>query len=40
MAEPVAPQRAETLIERLIGLSARNPFLVVVFAIFGIAGGI
>jgi copper/silver efflux system protein len=40
MAEPVAPKRAETFIERLIGVSARNAFLVAVFVIFGIAGGI
>src|SRR5215469_10427075 len=33
-------QSAPTLIERLIAASARNPFLVVVMTIFGIAGGI
>ena len=41
MVEPLAPaKRPETLIERIIGASARNPFLVVVFVILGIAGGI
>src|ERR1700716_1390694 len=41
MAEPLAPaNRPETIIERIIGASARNPFLVVVFVILGIAGGI
>jgi Cu(I)/Ag(I) efflux system membrane protein CusA/SilA len=41
MTESSAPQnRRETLIERMIGVSARNPFLVVVFVIFGIAAGI
>src|SRR6266576_6271576 len=34
------PPRTETIIERIIGSSARNPFLVVVFVILGIAGGI
>src|SRR6266404_5132144 len=34
------PPRTETIIERIIGASARNPFLVVVFVILGIAGGI
>src|SRR5258705_1125696 len=34
------PSRRETIIERIIGASARNPFLVVVFVILGIAGGI
>src|ERR1700758_3034029 len=34
-----APQ-AETLIERIIGASSRNAFLVVIFTLFGIAGGI
>src|SRR5437899_9790320 len=41
MAEPLAPAKnPETIIERVIGASARNPFLVVVFVILGIAGGI
>src|SRR5258708_33476783 len=41
MAEPLAPAKhPETIIERIIGASARNPFLVVVFVILGIAGGI
>src|SRR5260221_6526851 len=41
MAEPlVRANRPETIIERIIGASARNPFLVVVFVILGIAGGI
>src|SRR5467141_3728396 len=41
MAEPLAPAKhQETIIERIIGASARNPFLVVVFVILGIAGGI
>src|ERR1700732_643466 len=41
MAEPLAPaKRPETIIERLIDASARNPFLVVVFVLLGIAGGI
>jgi Cu(I)/Ag(I) efflux system membrane protein CusA/SilA len=41
MAEPLPPgKHSETIIERIIGASARNPFLVVVFVIFGIAGGI
>src|SRR6266478_2990053 len=41
MAEPLAPaNRPETIIERIIGASARNPFLVVVFVILGIAAGI
>src|SRR6195256_2944953 len=41
MAEPLAPaNRPETIIERLIDTSARNPFLVVVFVLLGIAGGI
>ncbi len=34
----VAPD--ETLIERIIGASARNPFLVIVLTIFAVAGGI
>jgi Cu(I)/Ag(I) efflux system membrane protein CusA/SilA len=40
---PDAPEpsvKAGTLIDRLIEASARNPFLVVVFVILGIAGGI
>ena len=41
MTESSAQQnRRETMIERIIGVSARNPFLVVVFVIFGIAAGI
>ena len=41
MAEPLTPgKHPETIIERIIGASARNPFLVVVFVILGIAGGI
>src|SRR6202011_601964 len=41
MAEPLTPAKhPETIIERIIGASARNPFLVVVFVILGIAGGI
>src|ERR1700726_4414225 len=41
MAEPLAPaKRPETIIERIIDASARNPFLVIVFVILGIAGGI
>src|SRR5215469_5894412 len=39
MASSHAPQ-AETLIERIIGASSRNAFLVVVLTLFGIAGGI
>jgi Cu(I)/Ag(I) efflux system membrane protein CusA/SilA len=34
------PQPSSTIIERVISASARNPFLVVVFVIFGIAAGI
>src|SRR3982074_821362 len=41
MAEPLAPaNRPETIIERIIGGSARNPFLVIVLTILGIAAGI
>jgi Cu(I)/Ag(I) efflux system membrane protein CusA/SilA len=41
MAEPLPPgKHPETIIERIIGASARSPFLVMVFVIFGIAGGI
>jgi Cu(I)/Ag(I) efflux system membrane protein CusA/SilA len=41
MAEAgAAANRPQTAIERLIGMSARNPFLVVVFVILGIAAGI
>src|ERR1700746_1763029 len=41
MAEPLTPaKRPETIIERIIDASARNPFLVVVFVILGIAVGI
>src|SRR3979490_293375 len=41
MSEPSTPaKRPETIIERLIDASARNPFLVVVFVLLGIAGGI
>src|SRR6201984_1090982 len=32
--------QAETLIERIIGVSSRNPFLVIMITLFGIAGGI
>ncbi|MGA8657970.1 MAG: CusA/CzcA family heavy metal efflux RND transporter [Chthoniobacterales bacterium] len=39
MAPNPTPQ-AETLIERLIGVSARNAFLIVLFTLFGVAGGI
>src|SRR5580693_2930389 len=35
-----ATPQAETLIERIIGVSSRNPFLVVMITLFGIAGGI
>ncbi len=38
-AQPTPPA-TETLIERLIGASARNAFLVIVLIVFGIAGGI
>ncbi|HXM01040.1 MAG TPA: efflux RND transporter permease subunit, partial [Chthoniobacterales bacterium] len=34
------PEKPETLVERVIGASARNPFLVVILTLFGIAGGI
>src|SRR5215470_18075381 len=34
------PSQAETLIERIIGVSSRNAFLVVILTLFGIAGGI
>src|ERR1700731_3451442 len=37
---PSPPRRTDTMIERIIDASARNPFLVVVFVILGIAGGI
>jgi len=41
MSEPLAPaKRAETIIERFIDAGARNPFLIVVFVLFGVAGGI
>src|SRR6201997_38650 len=41
MAEPLTPgKHPETIIERIIGASARNPFLVVVCVLLGIAGGI
>src|SRR6201993_5298503 len=41
MVEPLTPgKRPETIIERIIGASARNPFLVIVFVLLGIAGGI
>src|SRR6202048_2221025 len=41
MAEPLTPPKhPETIIERIIDASARNPFLVIVFVILGIAGGI
>jgi len=39
MAANPAPQ-AETLIERIIGASSRNAFLVLILTLFGIAGGI
>src|ERR1700724_2396484 len=39
MTSNPAPQ-AETLIERIIGISSRNAFLVIIFTLFGIAGGI
>src|SRR6266436_5260417 len=39
MTSDPAPQ-AETLIERIIGISSRNAFLVIIFTLFGIAGGI
>src|SRR6476659_1507515 len=39
MTSNPAPQ-AETLIERIIGVSSRNAFLVIIFTLFGIAGGI
>src|SRR5215469_11294460 len=39
MASNPAPQ-AETLIERIIGASSRNAFLVVILTLFGIAAGI
>src|SRR5882724_9467400 len=32
--------QAETLIERIIGVSSRNAFLVIIFILFGVAGGI
>jgi Cu(I)/Ag(I) efflux system membrane protein CusA/SilA len=34
------PEKPETLVERVIGASARNPFLIVILTLFGIAGGI
>ncbi|HEX3446520.1 MAG TPA: efflux RND transporter permease subunit, partial [Chthoniobacterales bacterium] len=37
---PETPHPSPTIIERVISASARNPFLVVVFVIFGIAAGI
>jgi len=41
MDEPSTPgKHPETVIARIIGASARNPFLVVVFVLLGIAGGI
>ncbi len=41
MAESSGPvKRPETIIARIIGASARNPFLVVVFVIIAITGGI
>src|ERR1700745_3954302 len=41
MAEPLAPAKhPETVIERIIDASARNPFLVVVFVILGVGAGI
>src|SRR5438034_2024827 len=35
-----SPIRRESAIERLIGASARNKFLVLIFAIFGVAAGV
>src|SRR5580692_13212433 len=35
-----ATPQAETLIERIIGVSSRNPFLVIMLTLFGVAGGI
>jgi hypothetical protein len=32
--------QAETLIERIIGVSSRNAFLVIILTFFGVAGGI
>src|SRR4030088_2316181 len=41
MAEPLAPaNRPETIIEKLIDACARNKFLVLIFVLFAIAGGI
>ncbi|MBV8216133.1 MAG: CusA/CzcA family heavy metal efflux RND transporter [Verrucomicrobia bacterium] len=34
------PEKAETLIECIIGASAQNPFLVVILTLFAVAGGI
>jgi hypothetical protein len=39
MSSNSTPQ-AETLFERIIGVSSRNPFLVIILTLFGIAGGI
>jgi hypothetical protein len=39
MASNPVPQ-AETLIERIIGVSSRNAFLVVILTLFGVAGGV
>src|SRR6202158_5564679 len=39
MSSNSTPQ-AETLIERIIGISSRNAFLVIMITLFGIAGGI
>ena len=38
-SEPPAPPAHAPLIERMIGASARNKFLVIVFTLFAIAGG-
>src|SRR3954447_10673718 len=41
LQEPVAPVAAKPfLLEKIIDASARNPFLIIVLALFGIAGGI
>src|SRR3982750_3823123 len=40
MADDAEPKRAETVIERVIDASAKNPFLVIARGIFGIAGGV
>jgi Cu(I)/Ag(I) efflux system membrane protein CusA/SilA len=40
MSEAASPRPTETLIERIIEASARNKFLVFIFTVFAIAGGI